>query len=60
MLSANLLLLIVALEFAACAPKVVARQGAVVPAVTPQSDDQCRAQPFLDWCVAAAKARTHG
>lgn len=38
------------LLFWGCAPRLEPREGKAVPADMPQAQEQCRAQPELDWC----------
>lgn len=44
-------IIFIALILAACAsPKVVPREGKPVKENLPQAAEQCKVQPWLDWC----------
>lgn len=34
----------------ACTVKPTPREGAIIKQSMPQAAEQCRAQPYLDWC----------
>ena len=46
----EIVVLAAALLLCGCAPRLHERVGPVSTTVWPQAEEQCKAQPWLDWC----------